>query len=81
MAYVFPTKCPVTSKSDLREPRKMKISLALGSGPIGSSYLQQNPLSPGDSGKGKALSSAPSSAQMRGPDANSGFAAVLRADS
>lgn len=57
------------SKSDLREPRKMKISLALGSGPVGSGYLQQNPLSAGGSEKGKALSSAPSSAQMRGPDA------------
>ena len=55
----------------------MRISLARGSGPIGSGSLQQNPLSPGDPGEGKALSSAPVSAQMRGPDAHSVSAAVL----
>lgn len=55
----------------------MRISSSRGSVPIGSGYLQQNPLSPGDPGEGEALSSSTVSTQMRGPDAHSGSATVL----
>lgn len=78
MAYVFPLKCPVTSKNDETKHRKMRISLAMGSGLIGSGLLEQNPLS---LGRGKILYSTTSSTQTIGPDANSGFVAVLRAGS
>lgn len=69
------------SKSDLLESRKVRISLAMGSGPIGAGYLEQIPLNPGDPEEGKVLSSATSSTQMRRSDANSGFAAFSRAGS
>lgn len=43
MSYVFPRKCPVTSKSDLMELRKVRISSAMGSGPMGGGHLEQKP--------------------------------------
>lgn len=81
LADIFPEKCPVTSKSDLMEPRKMRTSSAMDLGPIGPGYLEKNLPRLGHPREGKVLPSATSSTQMSRPEANSGFAAVLRADS
>lgn len=64
LADVFPEKCPVTSKSDLMEPRKMRISSAMDLGPIGPGYLEQDPPRLGHPREGKVLPSATSSTQM-----------------